>query len=193
MLQQDCPVGQGCVPTAPTVGGSLETGCVSGSGLKEAAQDCMTNGECKPGLSCVFGKCSPPCCPGNDQPCEGGLCNVTDTDTYPGETIYYCSYLPSCELFDPTACSNGQDGNCYPSPFGYSFCVPGVPPVGGEGDTCENLNNCETNMLCAMGNCRWACYLDGSNTTAGQGGCPAGQTCTDLGLGLPNIGICQPS
>lgn len=189
ILQQTCPIGYGCEPV--NVAGQWTTNCVPGNGLKEAGNACVSDAECKPGLQCVFEKCSPVCCPNNDLPCEGGLCNTTDTQSVPGHTTYYCSYLPTCTLFDPGACNGGVDGNCYPN-TGSAFCVPPVPPISGAGEPCQNLNNCESNQLCVntTNTCQWACYLDMSSTTPGAGGCPAGENCTDVGFGIPNIGIC---
>jgi hypothetical protein len=193
LLQQDCPVGAGCEPV-PIGGGEWQSQCVFENGLKEAGDFCSTGSQCKPGLECVFDKCVPPCCPDNDEPCQGGLCNVINDQNYGPYEVYFCSFLTSCELFDPTSCDNGVEGNCYPTPNGYSFCAPPGPDVGGEGEPCENLNGCEANMFCAgalNSVCRWACYLDMSSTVAGEGGCPMGQTCGDVNFGIPNIGLCQ--
>jgi hypothetical protein len=191
ILQQNCPTGFGCEPV--NVAGQWMTNCVAGNGLKEPGQACANDNECKPGTRCVFEKCSPPCCPGNDEPCEGGICNTTDSVTAPGFVTYFCSYLPTCTLFDASACNGGVDGNCYPNP-GSAFCVPPVPPISGAGEPCESINNCETNQLCVAQTqtCQWACFLDMSSTTPGAGGCPMGETCTDPQFGIPNIGVCLP-
>ena len=194
LLQQDCPSGMGCkvVPD----GDSYLSTCVPANGLKEPGSDCGGSSECGPGLECIFAKCTPPCCPGNHQPCEGGLCNVQNNQDFGEFEVFFCSYPPSCDLFDPMACMDGAEGNCYPTDLGFAFCAPPGPNVVGEGEACAFLNDCESNMFCysggGSGTCRLACYLDGSSTVPGEGGCPMGTTCSEVPLGFDNIGLCLP-
>jgi hypothetical protein len=190
LLQQDCPPGNGCVPVSDGAG-DYTTTCVPGAGLKEAGQDCASNGECKPGLECIFNQfCSPVCCPDqNNEPCGAGICNVT-LELGP-HTTYYCSYLSTCDLFDPMQCDNGADGNCYVFlGMGYAVCAPGGGTA--DGENCGSLNDCETNSVCYQGACHYGCLIDNfMNLTPGEGGCPAATpTCSDVGSGITNIGVC---
>ncbi len=190
LLQQDCPIGTGCVPVQN--GADWTTACMPGAGLKQAGQDCTGTTQCAPGLECIFAKCSPVCCPDtNMAPCEGGLCNVVlDYGAY---EVQYCSYLELCELFDPSTCNNGLDGYCYPLfGMGYAACAPPVNPVG-DLEPCTSLNQCPNNSVCYDDQCRYACLLDNWMTLQpGEGGCAANTTCLDLGVGLPNVGLCSP-
>ena len=105
LLQNDCPPGFGCEPVTD---GDWTTGCVAGNGLKGPGQPCVSAGDCKPGSECVFDVCAPVCCPDNDEPCEGGLCNVVNQ--FGDYLVRYCSYLAQCDLFDPNQCDDGVLG-----------------------------------------------------------------------------------
>ena len=198
LLQQDCPVGLGCEPVKQ--GASFTTQCVSGAGLKGTGQECNPQGqECIAGLACVLGKCSPVCCGANDQPCQGGDCNVNVNmgDDLDPIIVTYCSFLQTCDLFDPTHCDSGALGNCYPySDNGYAVCAPpSQNPPAGDGEFCNSLNSCDDNMACVSdpGECRYACLLSNwQNLNAGEGGCPAGQSCNASTFNIPDIGICRP-
>jgi len=187
LLQNDCPPGFGCEPVTD---GDWTTGCVAGNGLKGPGQPCVSAGDCKPGSECVFDVCAPVCCPDNDEPCEGGLCNVVNQ--FGDYLVRYCSYLAQCDLFDPNQCDDGVLGNCYPSGMGYAICAPASATQVGDGEACENLNDCLTNMWCSGGTtCRYTCLIDGSSTVAGEGGCPAGQTCNpNPQFGIDGVGLC---
>jgi hypothetical protein len=194
LLSQDCPYGMGCVPQY--ISGQWTTGCAPHPGAKGKGDPCLTNESCEAGLFCVFGRCSPICCPATEEPCaeDGGLCGYVQQG-FGNRFASVCTYLESCDLFTAD-CVAGE--HCYPLvEEANSFCVPtSLDNTRGEGESCTALNDCDDSMLC-NGNpavCRWACYLEASGSPLpGAGGCPAGQTCTLTGTNPPdNIGVCLP-
>ena len=187
LLLQDCGPGMGCHATV--VGANVTVACTPDPGLKGPGDLCVNDSSCQAGNYCVFGRCSPICCPSSNEPCgANGLCNVNSP--FGGSTAQTCSYLPSCTLF--TGECEGES-NCYPlMDDGNSVCAPIQGAVGGLGEPCANINDCEDSMIC-LGNCTWACYLDGQGLAPGAGGCPAGETCQAEGSNPPqNVGVCAP-
>ena len=187
ILQQDCPPGTGCEPS-----GTTATHCVAGNGLKGPKAECK-DGECKPGLRCVFGKCAPPCCAGNDAPCEGGAC-VVNFQITGNIAIRYCIYQESCDPFADMPCASAGE-QCYPSILPYAFCAPPNPGPGGAGAPCpDGLLHCLGGHVCYSGTCRLACDLANyMSLEPGKGGCEAGDVCvTSTGITtVPGIGFCN--
>jgi hypothetical protein len=110
--------------------------------------------------------------------------------------VTFCSFLQTCELFDPTHCDNGALGNCYPyADEGYAVCAPPAQdPPAGDGEPCDSLNVCDDNMACINpGECRYTCLNSNwENLAPGEGGCPANQTCNNASFNIPDIGVCVP-
>lgn len=197
LLFQDCPPPDRC--TVGEIDGSMYlTVCEPPKGGLGAGESCVES-ECEYGLSCVFGRCSPACCPGNNYPC-GDQAVCLATQSYGPHFVRRCAYLTPCELFMPGVCRAAEPpGACHVLiGHGVTSCLPpsGLPGV--DGTPCSFQNKCGDSLTCwppegAGTVCRHNCWLDGSGTgLPGGGGCPAGQTCTDVDLGVANVGLCLP-
>lgn len=197
LLQQDCPVGQFCGVSSE--GGKAQSKCLpSKGGLKDKGADCTTNSECKDGMTCIDKHCSPFCCPGTNEPCGGGKCDVNLS--FDGDKAIYaaaCSYLPICDLFQGS-CKDGA--MCHLADAASCLAVCDAPSDGfvEEGGTCKFRNDCGDSQLCNnnapdKGVCRYFCDTTKTNAAPGAGGCPEGRQCKAAGgTGCNNLGICMP-
>jgi hypothetical protein len=196
LLQQDCGPGKTCKPTGS--GADWTTSCKVANGLKGPAESCQDDSECKAGLLC-FDKCLAICCPGSDEPCGGGTCNLqvswNDTEFF----TMVCSYAAACTLFQPNACANGDECHIQDPSQGLTTCLPPSPTQVDEGQDCNFINDCKDMQYCfsqngEQGVCRYNCDLTAAAGTApGLGGCPASQTCQpNYDFGIPNVSVCLP-
>lgn len=186
LLAQDCPPGQGCIEVPD--GASFVAACRSTNGLKDERLPCEFSNECKPGLACVFGRCSPHCCPDNDEPCGGGDCNVVIE--FGIFQSLFCSFTRQCQPFQPDACPEGE-GCFINAEQNLSSCIPfSRMPPGGEGEPCSALNACDDQMSCT-GVCRFNCIVGAAGLEPGEGGCPEGQGCL-VQPGVDIYGVCAP-
>jgi hypothetical protein len=196
----------------PTQSGSTwTTSCTSAPGLKSADEDCWTRSECIAGLVCVgavqghAGTCVAFCCPSNNEPCNGGLCNNL-AEWGPNATTYTCSYGKQCELLTANACPSGDQCHLQPAAgMGVAICFTPSPTPEPELGPCQYLNDCGDMQQCHMGvsggTCLWYCALTGSKTSQppGLGGCPKGEMCASgdqggpFNLGVANVGLCIPN
>lgn len=195
LLQQDCPTGNTCVPTQD----GKSTFCRFGGGLKSAGKDCTPDSldECQAGLFCIgpvdgVGTCTRPCCPGTDEPCNGGDC-LNEVTYQSGLKVLMCTYFQTCTLFDPTSCPEGKLCQLFYPEQNRAVCTSAAPMPVPEGGTCKYINQCDAEQVCYQQKvCRYSCIL-GSNAAPGQGGCPAGQACQDVYMGVAGMfGVCQP-
>ncbi len=199
LLQQDCMNNDTCVVAGGGGGaggaGSSTTACASPAGLKAVGSQCTMDSECQKGLFC-FDVCTPVCCPDNDQPCNGGKCNLQINIQGTQDFFMVCTFAQQCTLFmNPSGCPTGQD--CHPD-NGIATCVKPSGANVPEGGTCSFINDCGNMQACvspAMGQpavCRYLC-TPGSSAAAGLGGCPSGQTCQATTIfNIDNTGICHP-
>lgn len=198
LLQQDCPAGKVCV--VADMGGKPVSNCVDDlGGLKDKGAPCSTNSECKGGMICVDSLCSPVCCPGTNEPCGGGTCDVNlSFDNNPAVYAMACSYLPICTLFAGD-CKGGTE--CHISDAGACLAVCDAPAAShvDEGGKCKYRNDCGESQFCNNnqpddGVCRFFCDTTMPNAAEGKGGCPMGRTCKPAGgTGCTNLGICLPN
>lgn len=74
LFRQNCNVGYWCkVVSTPT---AVATCVENGSGTLEKGDACTPGGEeCRPGLICASGHCTPFCCPSTNFPCGSGTCD----------------------------------------------------------------------------------------------------------------------
>lgn len=196
ILQQNCPMPdmQTCVAFQ---GGTL--GCLAQAGLKDKGAECADDPECQAGLFCVSGRCTPACCEENDQPCDGGNCNIRVTIDDDGTEYFFyaCSYAVQCTLFAQNACAGALD--CHIETANLATCIPRTNPEVAEGGVCMFENQCDTMQSCVTeqgdpsGICRYLCDVTKLAMPIEQGGCPGGQTCKQAGaFGFPNVGFCEP-
>jgi hypothetical protein len=196
LLAQDCAnPAEACEPAS--VNGVFKPKCVEGDGLKGVKTPCSASSECQGGLYCVFGMCSPVCCPETNAPCEGGSCNVEfsgDTNNYgAGNYILLCSFLVQCQLLVADACAAGTECHVQDAGTGLALCVPPNGANVPEGGACNYVNDCGDMQECYGGACRYYCRVsDGGTGTPGLGGCPSGQACLAVDYGVEDVGICQP-
>jgi hypothetical protein len=197
--QDDCAAGQTCMANA--LGVRPGTRCVIlGTGLKLRSESCKMPSECSPGLTCVFGYCSPFCCPAHQFEICGpnGLCMFSRS--VGTGYVLSCSYARPCTLWNHDCSADlgcqiiAKDGSavCMP-PAGSSFV--------NEGDPCEATNDCGDNQLCVTveseSRCRFVCKrgeapiksgaIDGG---PGEGGCRPSQRCQPI-TDFPDwVGVC---
>jgi hypothetical protein len=200
LLQQDCPDGQTCRPYETTT--SYSTQCVASSGLKTLGEACYSDSECDAKLFCVAGTCTAVCCRDNDEPCNGGIC---DLDVPVGtKQMYVCHFAPMCGLLTPNACASGFDCHIEDPTQGLATCSMPDGTDSPDLGPCTFLNDCLTMEQCFTpdgppGTCHYYCYTGVENGAApGLGGCPPGQACfaTHLGqkidFGISGVGLCFP-
>lgn len=191
LLQQDCPAGNTCAPVDGDAG-AMTTECIPANGLKPIGELCAGQNECQAGLFCVFDRCSPVCCNGeNDQPCDGGACNLhlsltQDTD----EFMWVCTYLEPCEPLVADTCPDDQQ--CQIEQEGVMSCLPPSGANKMEGEDCNFNNDCGSQQACIQDICRWLCWTDNMGEAPGLGGCPMNQTCQAANTGFQNLGFCIP-
>jgi hypothetical protein len=198
-LQQDCPLGQSCRPAF--VDGGYLTSCAVSTGLKTAGETCNSISECTDGLFCVLDKCTPVCCRDDNEPCAGGICNVSAK--YGTYNMYFCHYAPTCDLLTPNACATGLQ--CHIEDVSQGLATCGEPSGANAPNlgSCNFINDCGDMQQCQgattnnPGVCRYYCWLDSApGTPAGLGGCPDDQTCKNkvgtstLNFGVPGLGLC---
>jgi hypothetical protein len=191
---QDCPAGMRCGVGTDATGDPI-TKCLPPKGTGLSGASCMVNNHCEHGLACVLGRCEPVCCPDTDYPCgPNGYC--IQPVFHGSYGIAHCMTLAPCELFDPQSCVGVQPaGHCHVLlDHAAVACVPeSSSGVVAEGEPCSSSQQCGHAQRCwaAAGNvCRYNCALDGSGSVPGEGACPAGQICTDVGISVPNVGLC---
>jgi hypothetical protein len=190
MLQQDCEPGFTC--ERARVGGETVTRCTPRGGLKGVASACVSEDECESGLFCVFNVCTPVCCPNNEEPCDGGNCNLNLSFSN-GDTIVVCTYSKQCEPLTEDACPPGS--GCHFEEPTAPTCIQGSGEDVPEGGTCGALNDCDDMQQCSPfdDTCRWICALEDNGMEPGLGGCPDGQSCAETGaIATGGIGICRP-
>jgi hypothetical protein len=209
IVLQDCPAQQECV-----VNNSNKTECraVQVSQQLGIGRGCCPNGSsnsCLPGLSCIgndcvdgsapTARCSPACCPGDDQKCgksdpEGisGACDLKLVGQGDVELHNVCTYRPRCKPFKEEPCKTGE--TCLvEDKVGTSSCVTVFSAPGKTNrQACTVSNDCADGLQCyfqgdaGVGSCRYVCLFPGSSHPfdagvqeggAGQGGCPAGEKC----------------
>jgi hypothetical protein len=189
---QDCPEPAVCKVTASNEG--FTTLCVAPVGGDKLGEDCIA-GSCENHLSCIWGKCSVPCCPEDNAPCEaaGGMCTLT-TPVGP-YTVRVCSFLEACDLFTPGSCPGDSHCHLQANSYGDARCIPPAnSAVRAEGEPCDYVNHCGDAQGCDTGTCRYYCELVGHEALApGAGGCPEGQRCvTNTDYESLGYGVCIP-
>lgn len=198
-LQQDCPPGQSCRPVLAE--GSYRTMCLPSAGLKSAGETCAVESECRDGLFCVLGKCSPVCCRDDNVPCAGGICDVSSK--YGAYNMYFCHYAPTCDLLTPNACAEGTACHVEDVKQGLATCAEPSGANSHDLGPCEFLNDCPDMEQCYSPTatiqkvCRYYCWLDApEGTPAGLGGCPEAQSCRSksgtvgISFGVTGLGLC---
>lgn len=197
LLNSECPPDQFCNVVGS--GTSATTSCQPNStGNVPKAGDCTMQSECGPGLVCLLDKCTPFCCRDNNEPCEGGLCDV-QVDYGGGKWAFVCSYRPACQLFMETC--EEPDTYCHPVDYQTGLAVCDQPSPGGlvaEGEMCEFRNDCGESAVChSDATCRDLCdYPNWQTLDVPHGGCAMGRTCMPYGdamsPGFPGLGVCEP-
>lgn len=212
ITQDDCPVGEKCMPWSNNGGGSWNaTRCspidpaavavgavctVQGSGVS-GIDDCELGAMCW-GVDPMTnqGTCIELCGCSYDNP----LCDTPNTACAVVNSGVLPLCTPVCNPLDPAACQAGQ--GCYP--VGELFqCAPDASGAGGGvGEVCEFINVCEPGNVClgagvvpgcgGSGCCAPTCSLDDPAP-----GCPAGTNCVawyEMGLEpdacLGTVGVC---
>lgn len=195
-LQQDCPPGKTCRPN----GSQYTTACMPANGLKSASEACASDKECDAKLFCVFGKCSPVCCPESNEPCGSGLCDATQS--YGSYLIYFCHFAPRCNLLTEGACEPGTGCHIEDGKQGLATCSAPAATATGDQGACKYINDCPDMEQCwgppgGQSVCHFLCWTDASgDALPGLGGCPAGQTCRNksgnasINYGVAKLGLC---
>ncbi len=196
LFDQDCPPGRTCKPAFAD--GMYTTKCVLTTGLKSLGERCYDENECDAKLQCIgtgnYRYCTLVCCPGDNDTCYGGTCNLNfGADIY---SMTVCSFAPECQLLTPNACPPGL--GCHVESKGLATCVGpsgNVSPVFGP---CEFINDCDGMQHCygstpaKAGTCYYYCAPGDTTSPPGLGGCPAGSTCKKLLTEFPDLGVCFP-
>jgi hypothetical protein len=186
-----------------TIVGGTTTCVPNPGGVKCKGETCMADTECQAGLGCVDGKCSPFCCPNDDEPCGPGLC-IVEVDYGNGVVGQMCAYPPKCDLLEDNCPSDAL--NCYAVNLEEAFagCFAQSDQPAAEGENCMYLNDCGESSFCYEDPnipsdpmvCRQLCDLASWMTEmVPTGGCPMGRQCTALtwpNTAWNNIGICLP-
>jgi hypothetical protein len=213
LLNQTCPAGQTCEPQQ--VGSDIETACSPSPGLKQANEDCYDLTEdCDAKLLCIGaspttpGKCVAFCCPGTNEPCNGGVCNLEVP--FGSATAFMCSYGQRCQLLTANACPSGYE--CHidtAAGTGVAICDEPSSANSPELGPCQYINDCASMQQCFnapgvgnSGTCLWYCYVTGPKASQppGLGGCEPNETCQASYQGQPimlngfsNVGLCFPN
>jgi len=199
LLNQDCENNEHC--DVNTNANPPTTLCKpQKDGLGPKGEECGSTKECKSGLRCVLGHCSPYCCPSNHEPCAGGICDVQVS--FPNEGwVMMCSYLPACTLFESN-CEEGTYCHIGIAEQGLAVCDPPSDNLQEEGGVCEFRNDCKESAICnknapdgngKLGICRHLC-----DTAKGgepeKGGCLPKRACEEIKAGVfTDLGICKPT
>jgi hypothetical protein len=163
---------------------------------------CTDTEECSGSLSCIDDHCTPVCCPGTDQPCGGGNCDI-HVNFGDGAWAMMCSYPVTCTIF-LDECPVGEDCHMSDLETGYAVCDEPSDTYVAEGEPCYYRNDCGDDQLCHKaapdvdadagvdGRCRYLCSnANWESLEPGVGGCPDGQSCYDIGSeGVPDLGRC---
>lgn len=196
LIAQDCGDGQACAVVDD--GGAVSKCIPAGAGQKDKGEPCATNAECKGGLSCLADHCAPFCCPGTNEPCGEGKCDVNvNFDNDATMFAYACSYSPTCDLFAGN-CADGAECHLSDASACLSVCDKPSGADAAEGDPCKYRNDCGDSQVCNTnmpddGICRFFCNTGNSGAEAGKGGCPMGRKCVPVSTGCDGLGICLPS
>ena len=197
LLQQDCEPGKSCRPQQAV--GGYTTKCYSDVGLKGPAEACTADNECQAGLFCIADQCRAICCPENDEPCNGGACNLNVSWAGSDSFTFMCSYSLACVLFTEDACPEGYECHLEDTQQGLVGCIQPSGQQVEEGGDCNFLNDCKDMQFCFGQNgeqnvCRYNCDLTTPEAAPGLGGCPAGQKCLEnINFGIPSVSVCVPS
>ena len=207
LLAQDCPAGQTC-KELKFGNGSWGTQCVITNGLKGEGEKCAVDEECRAKLTCAVGRCTPVCCAATNEPCLGGICNLSIQLDNAGKVIkQVCLYSEACDLLTANACKNGFICQIRDPEQGLATCLQPsafAPDLGACHflNACADMEHCLDGTPTKAGKCHFYCYLDQpdpASPAAGLGGCPAGQTChvspidgAGFNFNLENVGLCAP-
>jgi len=200
MVLQDCPGDQTC--DWDTAKGHKACGARS-DGVVGKGDACTASNPCARGLFCYSGKCTPPCCSGDDSVCgTGGRCDLAitaPTDGGADKVLYHaCTYSSACHPFKYD-CADGAVCLFKESPDSFT-CVepsPGTAISAAPGIPCKYANDCGESQACLSADgttykCTLFCWLTGPEagsvgTTPG-GRFPANGTCT---VGGKSYGTCS--
>jgi hypothetical protein len=173
---------------------------VPASGLKSASEPCASDKECDAKLFCVFGTCSPVCCPDSNEPCGSGLCDATQS--YGSYQITFCHFAPRCTLLTEGACAPGTGCHIEDGQQGLATCSAPAASATGDQGACTYLNDCPDMEQCwgppgGPSACHFLCWTDAEgDALPGLGGCPVGQTCRTksgnvaISYGVAKLGLC---
>ena len=199
MVKQDCAADETC-DYSPSKG---HNACAKPPiGVVGKGEACDPSNPCDRGLFCYDGKCSPPCCTGDNSVCGGeGKCNLSITEPTDGgadKVLYHvCTYPATCHAFKYD-CPKNQVCLWATEPDSFSCATPTSSTVykaGPEG-ACKYANDCGESQICtalttsgsdagAGSKCYLFCYLSGPEAgsvgTTPDGRFPANGTCTVAG------------
>jgi hypothetical protein len=216
IVLQDCPTAPALQECVADNSGLTFCQPVQGTQQLPIGYACCPNGNgnpCAPGLSCVgsncgdggpaTARCSPACCPGDDQHCgksdpEGiaGACDLTLVDPSTSRELYQvCTYRKRCKPFQVEACKQGE--TCLvEDTLGTASCVTSAGKANRA--PCTFGNECADGLICLggadAGTCHYTCLLPGTVSPfdasvekgpPGAGGCPAGEICNLQIMSLP--------
>ncbi len=202
MVLQNCTGTQSCDWDTAKGHKSCQTHSDGVVGKGEACNP--TSNPCQKGLFCYSGKCSPPCCPGDDSVCgTGGSCDLAITEPTDGGTdkiLYHaCTYAATCHPFKYD-CAAGDVCLFKESPDTFT-CVspsPGTAISAAPGIACKYANDCGESQACLTADggktfkCALFCWLSapeaGSVGTDPKGRFAANGTCT---VGGKSYGTCS--
>ena len=118
----------------------------------------------------------------------------------------FCSFSQACELFTGNCPQTPEPMDCHvqDQAQGLAVCDGRSGNFVAEGGPCNYRNDCGDSQRCNRqppdadpqpgyeGTCRYHCKVSSWQTDAvGEGGCPAGQNCVNLGWpAFPDLGLC---
>jgi hypothetical protein len=186
-----CPDGENCDTDM-----SGHHQCIdAGEGVQ--GDTCGTTADCGRGLWCNATEpgsviCQQWCEEGADTCPEGSVCstivNAPGTDP-PVALGRLCAPTTECDVLTQTGCDGGAACYIVETPTGLTDCVAPDADSGGQGATCEFLNDCQAGFECEGGTCKQFCNDDG-----GDPQCPVDYVCTGSGMSTPAgvaIGYCD--
>ncbi len=185
--QCGCGAQQTCEVDQTALDGSSSCINAGSSGVGQACT--QTQGQCAPGLTCIWGQCHEYC--GSDgakctDPNTNYCINLTDNSQNPIPNLLVCHN--DCQLENPSSCGGNGEGCIY-------FDVDKVDcyPVGTSTANCNATTSiCPAGQICLTDQTNYFCL---PYCRVGQNDCTSG-TCNSLGTGAPMVngveyGYCQ--
>lgn len=192
--QTGCMAGEGCYI------GMMGPQCAP-AGMGGDGATCMNINDCQAGFTCVVatmgmpGECHAMCCTiGSVVDCPSGQsCDTQFVDEMGTPLgVGFCSAPDTCDALMQTGCAMGEA--CYITNLddGSTRCIAPDADAGDTGATCMGNQDCTAGNSCLSldDGMTFRCFEYCNAMAGAMSGCPEGQMCNRLSMGVPNIGVC---